>query len=292
MNYLNTIQNIQDLITPWLLTHGLRVLVIIIIAYIAHRFGGVIIEKSVRKAIVADPNEKDKKAEEKREDTLIKVATGTFSITIWLAAVLMIISEFGIEIGPIIAAAGVAGIAIGFGGQYLIRDIISGLFIILENQYRLGDIIQVSGVSGAVEHINLRRTTLRGLDGEVHYIPNGEIKVATNMTRDFSRINLNIGVSYDASITKVKKIINEVGTEMKETKAWKNKLLAKPKFIRVNEFADSAVIVRISAETLPAEQWDVAGELRKRLKSAFDKEGIEIPYPQRVIHTHTTNNIT
>lgn len=202
----------------------------------------------------------------------------------WLIAFMMIISEFGLNIGPVLAAAGIIGLAFGFGGQYLIRDVISGLFIILENQYRVGDVVCLGEKCGLVEDINLRLTTIRDLDGTVHHIPNGEIKSASNLSKYFSRVNLNIGISYNSNLEKVIAVVNKVGNDLSEDPQWKDQIKKAPQFLRVDDFADSAVVIKILGETEPLKQWDVAGELRKRLKIAFDKEGIEIPFPQRVVH--------
>jgi small conductance mechanosensitive channel len=198
---------------------------------------------------------------------------------------MMILSEAGVAIGPLLAAAGIAGIAFGFGGQYLIRDIISGLFITLENQYRIGDVVCFDGTCGLVEDITLRMTTLRNLDGTVHHIPHGEIKTVSNLTKHYARVNLNVGVSYGSNLEHVIEVVNRVGRELAEDPAWKEHVTKAPQFLRVDDFADSAVIIKILGETKPIKQWDVTGELRKRLKIAFDKEGIEIPFPQRVVHT-------
>ncbi len=174
--------------------------------------------------------------------------------------------------------------ALGFGGQYLIRDLISGMFIIMENQYRIGDVIKVGTTAGIVEDITLRMTTLRDLDGTVHHIPHGEVTQVSNLTKTFARVNLDIGISYNANIEHVIEVVNRVCQELAEDPDWKDKIIETPKFIRVSDFADSSVIIKILGDTKPLEQWDVAGELRKRLKIAFDNEGIEIPFPQRVIH--------
>lgn len=196
----------------------------------------------------------------------------------------MILQEAGILVAPILAAAGIIGLAFGFGGQYLIRDIISGLFIILENQYRIGDVVKFDTVWWLVEEITLRMTTLRDLDGTVHHIPHGEIKTVSNLSKYFARVNLDIGVSYDTNLEQVIEIINRTGIELFEDPQWKDSIIKPPQFLRVNDFADSAVILKILGETKPLKQWEIAWELRKRIKIAFDKEGIEIPFPQRVIH--------
>jgi small conductance mechanosensitive channel len=198
--------------------------------------------------------------------------------------ILMILQELGVPIGPIIAGAGIIGIAVGFGGQYLIKDIISGFFIILENQYRIGDVIKIADVSGAVEDISLRMTTLRDLDGTVHHVPHGEVTKVSNMTKYFSRININIGVSYNAKLEHVIDVVNQVGNDLAGDPEWKDVITSPPQFLRVDEFADSSVVVKILGETKSSEQWRAAGELRKRLKIAFDREGIEIPFPQVVVN--------
>jgi len=204
-------------------------------------------------------------------------------VIVWISVILMIISEFGVNIGPLLAGAGVIGLAVGFGAQYIIRDFFTGLFIILENQYRVGDVVCIDTICGTVEDINLRMTVLRDIDGAVHHIPNGEIKIATNKTKGFARINLVIGVAYDTDIDKVKNVINKVGQEIANDPKWKDKIFKAPEFIRIDNLADSSVDIKISGEVKPLEQWDVLGELRYRIKNAFDKNEIEIPFPQRVV---------
>ncbi|OGZ32674.1 MAG: potassium transporter KefA [Candidatus Niyogibacteria bacterium RIFCSPLOWO2_12_FULL_41_13] len=273
---------IQDL-SPWLLNHGAKIAAIIIASYLIRKFARIFVERIVRKIIVSD-HFLTKEAEKKREDTLIGIISGSISIVVLLMAALMILQELGIAIGPLLAAAGIAGLAFGFGGQYLIRDVISGLFIILENQYRVGDVVCFDGTCGLVEDISLRMTSLRDLDGTVHHVPHGEIKKVSNLSKHYARVNLNIGISYSSNLEHVISVVNEVGRELAEDAEWKEHILKPPQFLRVDDFADSAIIIKILGETKPLKQWDVAGELRKRLKIAFDKEGIEIPFPQRVIH--------
>jgi len=199
-------------------------------------------------------------------------------------AIMMILPELGINVGPILAGAGILGIALGFGAQYMIRDFLAGLFIIIENQYREGDVVCLDGTCGLVEDINLRKTILRDLDGIVHHVPNGEIKKASNLSKQFARVNLNIGVSYKENLDKVIKVVNQVGRELAEDPRWKDLILKPPQFLRVDDFGESAIIIKILGETKPLKQWDVTGELRKRIKIAFDKEGIEIPFRQITIH--------
>jgi len=277
-------QKFLQIATPWIMDHGVKILVVITIAFIIRRSGGVFIEKIIRMAVVSN-HFLTKEAEDKREDTLIRIFSGTLGVAVWILAGLIILQEAGFAIGPLLAAAGIAGLAFGFGGQYLIRDLISGLFIIMENQYRVGDVVCFDGTCGLVEDISLRMTTLRDLDGVVHHVPHGEIKKVSNLTKHFARVNLNVGVAYNSDLERVISVVNRVGEELASDPAWKEFILKPPQFLRVDDFADSAIVIKILGETKPIKQWDVAGELRMRLKIAFDKEGIEIPFPQRVIHS-------
>ncbi len=270
-------------IVPWLLLHGIKIAVVVSIGLVLYRISTKLIEKAVRTAIVNDER-MSPLAESMREDTLIRIFTGLAHIVILLITVLMVLQEMGLMIGPILAGAGIAGLAFGFGGQYLIRDVISGLFIIIENQYRIGDVVSFDGTGGLVEDISLRMTTIRDLDGTVHHIPHGEIKRVSNLTKNFSRVNMNIGISYSANLEHVVSVINKVGNELAADEKWKADIIQPPQFLRVDSFDASSISIKILGETQPIRQWDVAGELRKRLKVAFDKEGIEIPFPQRVVH--------
>lgn len=268
---------------PWLKTHGLQIGFIVIGAYIVSRFGKIITIKLIRKLITSN-NSVTPDAEKKREDTLIRIFSTTLKVAIWIIATMMILEELGIAVAPLIAAAGIAGLALGFGGQYLIRDLITGLFIIMESQYRIGDVVCFDTTCGTVEDISMRMTTLRDMDGTAHHVPHGEIKRVSNMSKKFARVNVNIGVSYSANLEHVISVINRVGKEIAEDPEWKGKVITPPQFLRVHDLGDSAVVVKIMGDTAPLQQWAVMGEVRKRIKIAFDTEGIEIPFPQRVVH--------
>ncbi len=268
---------------PWFFSHGVKIIGILIGAYIARKFAKIFIEKVIRKAIVADVNISPE-AEKKREDTLIKVFDTTFRVLVWVAALLMVIQELGVNIGPLLAGVGVFGLAVGFGAQYVIRDFLAGLFIIFENQYRVGDWVCADQTCGEVENIDLRKVVLRDLDGTVHYVPNGMIGIAANHSKKLGRVNFSLGVSYNSDLDKVKKVINQVGQELAQDAAWKDQINEAPYFLRVENFADSAIVVKVYGETKPLKQWAVSGELRRRLKKAFEENGIEIPFPQMVIH--------
>ncbi|MGE4169437.1 MAG: mechanosensitive ion channel family protein [Candidatus Margulisiibacteriota bacterium] len=267
---------------PWMMHHGIKVMVIAVGGFVAHKF----VQYSLNRFIHRLVNAKQLSPEEaqRREETLLRIFSTSAKVVVLIIVLLMILQEVGIAIGPLLAAAGVAGLALGFGGQYLIRDLITGLFIILENQYRIGDVVCIDQDSGLVEDITLRMTTLRDLDGVVHHIPHGAVTKVANFSKEFSRVNLNIGVSYSVSLEKVIRVVNEVGKTLSEDPAWRDEITLPPHFLRVDDFADSSVTIKILGETKPLKQWEVAGELRMRLKIAFDKEGIEIPFPQRVVH--------
>jgi len=273
----------SEKIIPWILDHGLKIVVIAIAAYLLNIILTRIIARAIRISMVADET-MSKEGKKRREDTLLHISNGAVRISLLIIAVLMILQESGLKIGPILAGAGIVGLAVGFGAQYLIRDIITGLFIILENQYRIGDVVKIDEASGTVESITLRLTSLRDMNGTVHHIPHGEIKRVSNMSKSFARVNLDIGVAYKTDIDHLIEVINRTGKELAEDPDFSEYILTPPKFLRVNEFADSAIMVKIMGDTKSLRQWEVTGELRKRLKIAFDKEGIEIPFPQMVIH--------
>ncbi len=278
-----SIKTFAQSVLPWLTSHGLKILVILLFSFVAYAILKRVIARGVRISIIKDSSS-SVMAQKKREDTLSRIFGGVLKIVIIAIALMMVLQELGIEIAPILAGAGIVGVAIGFGGQYLIRDVISGFFIILENQYRIGDVVDFDGTGGLVEDISLRMTTIRDLDGTVHHIPHGEIKRVSNLSKFFSRVNINVGVSYSSNLEHVIAVINRVGQEMALDPIWKDAIIKPPQFLRVDEFADSSINIKILGDTQPIRQWEVAGELRRRLKIEFDKEGIEIPFPQRVVH--------
>ena len=189
----------------------------------------------------------------------------------------------GLDIGPAIAGLGVIGVAVGFGAQHLVRDYLNGALILIENQFSKGDVIRVAGVAGTVEDFSLRRTTLRDLDGVVHTVPNGEILVASNLTRVWSRINPDVVVAYGTDIDRATEVVDEVGRKMAADPTWKRRILEAPRVDRVAALGEYGVTLKILGTVRAPDQWSAAGELRKRLLAAFKEHGIEIPRPQRVI---------
>jgi small conductance mechanosensitive channel len=189
----------------------------------------------------------------------------------------------GLDIGPAIAGLGIAGVALGFGAQSLVKDYLNGALILIENHYSKGDVVRIAGVSGTVEDLSLRRTTLRDLDGTVHTVPNGAIAVASNLTRTWARINLDVTVAYGTDIDRASEVVEEVGRELAGEGAWSQAFLEAPRVERVESLGEYGVILKILGTVRAEDRWNAAGELRKRLLAAFHANGIEIPRPQRVV---------
>lgn len=273
-----------DTIYDLFINHGIPVLIIIVGAIVLHHFSMVAVRKLIRNSMRPE-NFKTKRDEKLREDTLLSTMNAAVRAIIWILAGLLLLAEFGIDIGPLLAGAGIAGVALGFGAQSMVKDFLAGFFILAENHYRVGDVVELNQtVSGTVERVTLRQTVLRDLDGMVHHIPNGEVTLATNMTMDYANVNLDVGVGYDTDFEKLEEVINTVGESMANDEKWSEDIIEAPAMLRVNNFGDSAIEIKIIGKTQPMKQWAVTGELRKRLKVAFDKNAIEIPYPQRVLH--------
>ncbi len=189
----------------------------------------------------------------------------------------------GLDIGPAIAGLGIAGVALGFGAQSLVKDYLNGALILIENHYSKGDVVRIAGVSGTVEDLSLRRTTLRDLDGTVHTVPNGAIAVASNLTRTWARINLDVTIAYGTDIDRASEVVDEVGRELAGEGAWSQAFLEAPRVERVESLGEYGVILKVLGTVRAEDRWNAAGELRKRLLAAFHSNGIEIPRPQRVV---------
>jgi small conductance mechanosensitive channel len=268
----------------WLMAHGIRILVIILIAialyFILRHFVPLMVKRHVAWRMKGELEEEIKQ----RANTLSSALVTTGTVAIVIIAILTILPEFGINITAVLAGLGIAGIAIGLGAQSLIKDLIAGIFILMENQYGVGDVVNIAGVGGLVEEIGLRRTVLRDLDGIVHSVPNGEIKTASNFTKGYSRVNLNVSVAYGEDLDHVIEVINRVCQEMAEDPKWKADFITTPKVLRVDNLGDSGIDIKILGDTKPIRQWDAMGELRLRIKNTFDEEGIEIPWPHTKVY--------
>ena len=191
----------------------------------------------------------------------------------------MTLTTLGIDATPVLAGGAILSVALGFGAQDLMRDVIGGVFMILEDQLRVGDIASINGNTGEVEAIRLRTTVMRGLDGTVHIIPNGSIKQLSNMTKNFSYSVINLGIAYKENVDSVMALLREIGRELRADSDFSLKTLAPLEVMGVDDFAESAVVIKLRIKTVPVDQWAVGRELRRRIKNRFDAEGIEIPYP-------------
>lgn len=220
-----------------------------------------------------------------RVETLARVFRGTATIVIFVVAGTLVLDALGISIAPILATAGVAGLAIGFGAQSLIKDYFTGFFLLLEDQVRQGDIVEISGKAGVVEEVTLRYVRLRDGDGYVHFIPNGEIRLVSNRTRGFTRAVVDVGVGYGVDVEQALGVMREVGKAMRADAQWASRVADDIEILGVERLGDSAVVLRCQLRVMPPnEQWNVKREFQKRLKKAFDERGIEIPFPQLTVH--------
>lgn len=264
----------------WALTGGIRILAIILLTFIALKIASIL---SHRLVLVLGSRNEDIE-QQKRSETLGSVTRNALRIVILTTMSMMVMKEVGIEIGPILAAAGVVGLAVGFGAQNLVQDIISGFFILMEDQIRVGDVIQTAGKGGLVEKVNLRMTVLRDVSGNVHFIRNGSIDIVTNMTKDFSRYVFDIGVAYRENVDEVIEVIKMVDEDLRSDPEFGKDILEPIEILGLDRFDDSAVIIRARTKTRPIEQWRVGREFNRRLKMKFDELGIEIPFPHRTVY--------
>jgi len=268
-------------ILTWLTTSGIKIVGILIGLLILSQMSRWIVKWLERFIPEKDPLQSAEA--KKRAQTLGNILRHALLIVITFIAVLMILGELGIQLGPLLATAGIGALAVGFGAQSLVKDVINGFFIALENQYRIGDAIEVAGVSGLVESLNLRRTVLRDLEGRVHTIPNGEIKIVSNLSKEWSRSVLDIGISYREDVDQVIDLLSQIGKELEMEEPYKSAILEPLQILGVERFQESELVIRMMVKTAPLKQWEVGRELRRRIKNRFDEKGIQIPFPHQVL---------
>lgn len=221
-----------------------------------------------------------------RTQTLAKVASSAGMVAVWSIATIYVLSELGFNLAPLLAGAGVIGLAIGFGAQNLVRDVVSGFFILLEDQYGVGDVIEINQeAAGVVEQLTLRLTGMRGIDGTLHFIPNGEIKLVSNRSKDWSRAVVDVGVAYKEDPNKVREVLEQVAEEADTSAPGSKYLNRQPEVLGIEMLGEYEVVWRMLAETKPGKQWQVGRDLRERVTVAFDEADIEIPFPHRVMVT-------
>jgi small conductance mechanosensitive channel len=267
-------------ILEWLTTSGIRVFFLLIMTSVALKVANWL---STR-IFGAIGNGRFDDEMQKRADTLVSVVRYILDVSIIIVMTIMILGEFGVKIGPILAAAGIVGLAVGFGSQQLVQDVISGFFILLEDQIRVGDVVEIAGVNGLVEKVNLRMTVLRDLSGNVHFVRNGQIGTVTNMTKEYSRYVFDIGVAYREDVDAVMQVLEEIDQGLRQDPNFKDDIIAPLEIMGLDQFADSAVIIKARTTTKPMQQWRVAREFNRRLKRRFDELGIEIPFPHVTIY--------
>ena len=275
---------ISDLVRHTLLPLAL----IAVVAFLAVRLASLLVHGIVKALLDREATEgtaKELSAVElqKRMDTLDDLGLRVLQVFIVAIAALMVLGKLGLDIGPAVAGLGVIGIAVGFGAQTLVRDYLNGALILIENQFSKGDVVRIAGVAGTVEDFTLRRTTIRDIDGVVHTVPNGEIKVASNLTRVWARINEDVTVAYGTDIDRAIEVVDQVGLDLHDDPVWKRRVLEAPRVERVGALGEYGVTLKILGSVSAQDQWAARGEFRKRLLSAFEANGIEIPRPQRVI---------
>jgi len=265
-----------ELLVRWLGSRGLSVLFILVLTYAGYRLVDTLAGR------LSAGSEGPFERQRVRKETLVNVVQSTLKGLVITVGALLVLANLGINVGALIAGAGIAGLAISFAAQNLVRDVINGFFILLEDQYGVGDIIRVGDLAGGVERMNLRITVLRDLEGRVHFIPNGQINRVTVMSRDWSRAVVDVGVAYKEDVDRVLEVVREEAERLYAD--WRDRFTDDPpQVLGVNELGDSAVVIRVLFTTKPKEQWGVAREFNRRIKKRFDAEGIEIPFPQRTV---------
>jgi len=282
---MNILENFNFQSTfDWLSNNGVRVLISLIVAFLIDILSrwvfGSVIEKIIVRSKIGDLGISERK---QRAKTIRNVFEKTVTATVIIVAIIVILSELGLKVSSLLVGAGVIGIVIGFGAQSIIKDILNGFFILVENQYDIGDVVGINKLTGTVTEFNLRRTVIRSLDGIEHTIPNGKIGIVSNRTKHWSKAMLDVPVDYDSDVDKVMKIIDRVGEELAKDKDYKDFIINPLHVLGLDEFSESGLIFKVLGKTKAQKQWRVKREFRRRLKIEFDKEGIEIPYPHRVI---------
>jgi small-conductance mechanosensitive channel len=273
-------ENLFTAIKAWSVSTGLKILFIILITLVVIKVVRIVSSRASRLFLDKAQDEEDRK----RAKTLTSVIRNVLKSIVLVISTMTILGQLGVEIGPLLAAAGIVGLAVGFAGQSLVKDIINGFFILIWDQIRVGDVIQIADKGGLVERINLKMTVLRDLAGNVHYIPNGTIDVVTNMTKEYSRYVFDIGVAYREDVDEVIEVVKEVDEELRNDPAFKEDILEPIEILGLDQFADSAVIIKARTTTKPIRQWYIGREFNRRLKKKFDERDIEIPFPHVTLY--------
>ena len=264
---------------------SLRILLILLVAWLCMVILRSLLKRLEHKLVRQGVDAGEPPSESaKRVETIIRLVRQGAMLALWVTVLLILLKEFGVEIGPILASAGIVGVAVGFGAQNLVRDVISGFFFILENQVRVGDVAIVNGTGGLVEQINFRTIVLRDLAGVVHIFPNGTVSTLSNMTNEWSAYVFDIGVAYKENTDQVVSTIKKVGEELKKDPVQGPLMLDVPEIFGVDKLDNSAEIIKGRIRTRPIRQWQVGREFLRRVKLAFDEANIEIPFPHQTLY--------
>ena len=268
-------------LATWVFGPGLRVLLILLLSYALVRITGLLVRRFEHELNLGTSLDALEKA--KRARTLGSVVNKVATAVISGIAILMILQEFRIDIAPVLTGAGIVGLAVGFGAQTLVRDIISGFFLILEDQVRVGDVAAINGTGGLVEAINLRTIVLRDGEGTVHVFPNGAIQTLANRSKDFSYYVIDLDISYREDVDRVSRILREISEELRKDSAYGPHILEPLEINGIDAFKDWSIVLKMRIKTVPLKQWEVGREFRKRIRQRFEREGIQIPFPERVV---------
>jgi moderate conductance mechanosensitive channel len=263
-----------------LAAHGGRILLIVASTFVLLKIATLLTEQTHAffRRRGADPEY------QKRSGTLSGVIHWILRVVILTVAVFMVLGELGLKLGPILGTAGIVGLAVGFGAQSLVQDVISGFFILLEDQVRVGDVVEIAGKSGLVEKVNLRMIILRDLSGSVHFVRNGKIDIVTNMTKEYSYYVFDVGVAYREDVDEVIRVLKGIDEEMRQDSEFKNDILAPLDVLGLDSFGDSAIVIKARTKTKPIKQWRIGREFNRRIKKKFDELAIDIPFPHRTIY--------
>ncbi len=268
----------MEMFSDWYVTNGAKILTTVLIAAFLYVIGSMFMGRLVKKAVQARGRHWHAKDIDKRQKTLSGLFTTIWKVIVITGATLGLFRILfpDISLAPLFASAGIVGVALGFGAQSLVQDFISGVFIVSENQYRVGDIVEIEGFGGTVERIGARSTVIRDVDGNVHYFPNGMVQHVINKTMGYSMARFFIGVAPSTDIDKVIELINTTGEKLAKEEKWKKKIIEAPSFVSVGEFTATNVSILVSGKTQPSDQWSVISEMRRRLFELFEREDIEL----------------
>jgi small conductance mechanosensitive channel len=263
---------------------GLRIVLIVVMVWVAI----VVLQRVVRNVRIRVASRIGGVGVARRAETLGRVVRYLIALVVGAVATMLVLAEVGVSLAPILGAAGVVGLAVGFGAQSLVKDYFTGFFILFEDQIRTGDVVKVADIGGLVEDVTLRHVRLRDYDGNVHFVPNGMITSVTNMSRDFAQAVVDIGVAYRENVDEALAVMRQVGEQMRADPSYVGRILADLEIAGVERLDDSAVVLRCRFKVAPLEQWNVRREYQRRIKAAFDERGIEIPFPHVTLYAGST----